>query len=150
MSIGKFNLEGRDALYATFAELPRTTQRNVLLRTLKAQTAKLAPIVQRGAPVLYGDLAESLIEGEHRSLTRRQKRMEKRGAGKFEATVHFGTADPAGFLNEFGTSEMPAQPFFRQVWEAEKYNMLRGIEQDLGPQIVAAAERIARKNARKG
>lgn len=146
----QFRLEGADGLYATFRELPRATKRNILMRILRQVIAPLADAVQSRAPYQTGELQEQQHTGPTTKLTRRQKRMERQDRGAFEAVLHFGTADPAGLMNEFGTINMAAQPYFRQEWEGRKVGMLREIGQELGPAIERSGERLRRKNARRG
>lgn len=137
-----FRMTGQRELYAKFAQLPKATQRNVLLRTLKEAIAPLAAAVTAKVPYLTGTLEEHQFTGETRQLTRRQKRMEQRAdRGQFVALVHFGTADPAGMMNEFGNAHQAPQPYFRQEWEARKVGLITTIGEILGPQIEAAAAR---------
>lgn len=138
-------MEGSEALYAVFRDLPKATKRNVMLRTLKAVIEPLANAVANKAPYSTGYLSAHQFVGEHRYLTRRQRRMERKEMGEFEATVHFGTADPAGMMNEFGNVHQAAQPYFRQEWEARKLKMVDDIGDTLGPQIEAAGLRAAKK-----
>lgn len=147
---GRFHLSGARALYATFAELPRTAQRQVLERTLREVITPFGEKVRAKTPVRFGFLRESETVGPYRKLNKRQKRIERQDRGKFEATMHFGTADPAGLMSEFGNAHMSAHPFFRAEWESSKFQMLHDIERTLGPQIIAGAQRIARKNGGRG
>ena len=138
-------MEGSERLYKVFAELPRATQRNVLLRTLKEVIEPLANAVANKAPYLTGYLSAHQFIGPDRMLTRRQRRMEREERGDFVAKVHFGTADPAGMMNEFGNAHQAAQPYFRQEWEARRMGMVTDIGDRLGPEIEAAAARIAKR-----
>lgn len=147
---GRFRLEGARALYATFSELPRSVQRNVLDRTLRGVAGPFTARVRARAPYFIGVLQEHTAQGPYRSLTSRQKRFERQDRGKFEATIHIGTADPAGMMNEFGNVNMSPQPYFRAEWEASKLALLRGIEQSLGGEIMAGAARVAKRSARRG
>lgn len=141
-----FRMEGSDKLYAVFRELPKATKRNVLLRTLKQVIEPLAHAVANKAPYLTGYLSGHMFTGVDRDLTRRQRRMEREEKGDFVVKVHFGTADPAGMMNEFGNAHQAAQPFFRQEWEARKHGMVDEIGAILGPEIESAGVRLAKKN----
>lgn len=144
-----FRMHGQRELYATFAALPKATKRNVLLRTLREVIAPLASAVTAKVPYLTGFLGAHQFTGETRQLTRRQRRAEQRAdAGTFTALIHFGTADPAGMMNEFGNANMSPQPYFRQEWEQRKMGLVDDIGKSLGPQIEAAGARLAKKGGR--
>lgn len=144
-----FRLDGADELYRTLGELTKPTQRNVLMRTLREDNAFgfLQAAVKANAPYEFGDLRQNLFMGTR--LTRRQRSMPVFDR-KATAEVHFGTADPAGFLNEFGLANNPLQPFFRPEWEGRKQSILASLGRTLGEQIVNAGVRAAKKKARSG
>lgn len=149
MQGGGFRLEGARELYATFAKLPRATQRNALMRVLKEAIEPLAFAVAQKAPYETGYLAAHQFTGPTSMLNKSQRKKERRDAGKFEAMIHFGTADPAGLMNEFGTINQAAQPFFRSEWESQKNAILREIQNSLGRQIEAAGRRYAKRLAKR-
>lgn len=142
-----FVLKGGPALYQTLGELTRPTQRNALMRTLKQEIQPLADAVKAATPVKFGDLEGSEIVGT--KLTKRQRSLDRRAAeGPATATLHFGTADPAGMMEEFGLGNNPIHSYFRPEWEARKMSILEGIGNTLGDEIVSAGVRAARRNAR--
>jgi hypothetical protein len=138
-------LQGVDELVKTFGELTRPTQRNALMRTLKQVIQPLADAVKSKAPHHFGDLEENLLVGTR--LTRRQAAMSRKHYdAKATAELHFGTADPAGFLNEFQLGHNArSAPFFRPEWESRKYSIRDDIARTLGSQIIAAGERAFRR-----
>lgn len=138
-----FRLDGVADVLKAFDSLTAATRRNTLMRVLRQEIKPLADAVKAKAPVKFGDLEESLITGT--KLTKRQASMRDR---KATAELHFGTADPAGFWNEFGLAGNPLQPFFRPEWEGRKMAILAGIGKTLGSEIVEAGARAGRKFAR--
>jgi hypothetical protein len=103
--------------------------------------------VKAGAPYKFGDLRENLSAGT--KLTRRQASMARQfGDPRSSAEIHFGTADPAGMMNEFGLGNNPVNPFFRREWEGSKSGILASIGRTLGDQITAAGVRAAKRRAR--
>lgn len=144
----EFRLDGGRAVLDTLADLPKPTRRNLLMRTMRTEIEPLAAAVRAKAPYLWGDLEQGLHIGPSSKLTRRQRGQDREIMGPNAAVLHFGTADPAGMMNEFGLGNNPPQPFFRSEWESRKMGILRGIGQTLGSQIEAAAARRARKLAR--
>jgi hypothetical protein len=138
-------IEGVDELIATFGELTKPTQRNTLKRTLKESIQPLADAVKVKAPVKWGDLEESLIVGT--KLTPHQARGSRAFIKSMDNyfELHFGTADPAGMMEEFGLGNSPLNPFFRPEWEARKWNIRDDIAKRLWSDIKAAGERAHRK-----
>jgi hypothetical protein len=144
-----FRLDGAEELIKTFGELTRPTQRNALLRTAKEAIEPLAAAVKARAPYEWGDLDENLLVGTR--LTRRQASMARSfGDKRSQVEVHFGTADPAGMMNEFqlGPHNKNSAPFFTPEWEGRKYKMRDDVGRILGEQIVSAGVRAARRRAR--
>lgn len=143
----RFGLEGADELIKTFDELTRPTQRNALMRTMRHEIKPLADAVKARAPYEWGDLEENLFVGTR--LTKRQASMARtHGDRRSQAELHFGTADPAGMMSEFGLGNNPVNPFFRPEWESRKRSIRDGIARRLGSEIVAAGVRAHRRRAR--
>lgn len=144
---GKLGLEGVPELIAALGTLTQATQRNQLRAVLKDEIKPLADDVIASAPYRYGDLKENLFIGTR--LTKRQRQMlpDK----PTTAEIHFGTADPAGMMEEFGLGpHNDPNPFFRPAWEARKLSILEGIRTNLGSRIMAAAARAKRKALKRG
>lgn len=145
--MGRRFLEGADELVHTFGELTKPTQRNALMRTMRAAIKPLADAVKARAPYEWGDLQENYFTGTR--LTKRQRSMAKQfGDPRSSAELHFGTADPAGMMSEFGLGNNPVQPHFRPEWEGRKHSIRDEIARTLGDQIVAAGVRAHRRRAR--
>lgn len=149
-----FKLEGGRELIQTLGELTKPTQRAMLMRNLRRAIKPLAEAVKAAAPYDWGDLQENLIVGTR--LVKRQREMNlfggksPAGFGFKDATaeLHFGTADPAGLMNEFGLGNNPVNPFFRPHWEGMKYSIRDEIAKTLGDDIVNAGVRAAKRRAR--
>lgn len=140
----KLGLEGAADMRAALRELPKVTRRAALRRILKKAIEPLAEAVQRNAPYRFGDLRENLTVGT--KLTRRQRSMNRDERG---TVLHFGTADPAGMMNEFGTRKQGPQPFFRSEWEGRKWSILEAIKRLLWDEIMSSVARFRRKAERR-
>lgn len=133
-------IEGLRELEAALANLPKATAKNVLRRVLKKAAAGTLADAQSKAPRDTGGLSKSIIMGVK---TRRH------GGGLFIGPSYKrGDSGRHGHLLEFGTVNMPAQPFMRPAWDANKDAALASITNDLGTEIDKAAKRAARKAAR--
>lgn len=138
-----FKLEGAEELLANLRKLTNATKRNQLRGVLKDAIAPLAQAVKARAPKRYGDLEKNLIVGT--KLTKRQRS----DATKSEVQIHFGTADPAGMMEEFQLAHnQSSTPFFRPEWEGQKRSILDFIGREMGMRIQRAADRADRKKAR--
>lgn len=139
-------VEGLSELNAALGELPKTTAKNVLKRTLLKPAKLIDDAASSMAPKLTGKLQISIITGT--KLTRRQRSSAYK-AGTFGVVeVHVGTALSRGLFQEFGTVKMPAHPFMRPAWEANKMKALAIIKTELGTEIEKAATRLAKKRAK--
>jgi HK97 gp10 family phage protein len=142
--VATFKIEGLRELDQALAQLPKATQRNTLNRVLKKAATPTLDRMAGGAPVLTGDLRESVIMGPSSKLTGRQKRDAKR-EGKHLAEIHVGTSNPAGQFQEFGTFKDSPQPFATPAWEETKDRALETIKADLGAEIEKSAARLRKK-----
>ncbi len=130
-------------MIANLRKLTKATRRNQLRRVLKDAIEPLAKAVVARAPERYGDLKKNLVVGT--KLTKRQKQI----SGKSEVQLHFGTADPAGMMEEFGlANNRDSSPFFRPEWESRKRGIQTFIGQNLWVLVKNAADRAERKKAR--
>ena len=143
----KVKVEGLREVQKALRELPKkSTRRNTLKRVAFRRLEPVARAMRGNVPIEQGFLQESIDVST--KLSRAQKR-EHRKQDDVEVFVGPGP-DPAAHLQEFGSSQHPAQPFARPAWDREKRGVLRGIENDLWAEIQTAAERAARKAARAG
>src|SRR5690606_8675852 len=98
-------------------------------------------------PVDKGHLKKSVTVGTR--LAKSQRKAAKQDNSEGDVMMHLGPGqDPAAHLQEFGSSQHPAQPFMRPSWDQNKDAVLDGIADDLWKEIDKAAQRLARKAAR--
>lgn len=124
----------------------KATQKNILVRTLKAAAKPIDDMASSLAPVETGKLQISVITGT--VLTSRQRGSAYKAGKLGVAEVHVGTALSRGLFQEFGTVKMGAQPFMRPAWDANKQRAEEIIASQLWIEIKKAAERAARKAAK--
>jgi HK97 gp10 family phage protein len=139
-------IEGFEELEAALRELgdAKAIKRTIKAALLEAAepTAKMARSL---APRKTGDLAEGVDVST--TLSRRQKSGRGghvRARGRFDpfaAFVYIGA-------HPMGPGAMPAKPFMRPAWEANKMQILRDFQKYLWVTIEMEAKRIARRQAR--
>lgn len=141
-------VEGLRDLEKSLAELPKSTGKAVLRKILKKAGQPIAKRANELAPndeTTQGGLSESYVVST--KLNRRQARIQRR-AGKASVEMYVGTNDPAGLQQEFGNQNHGPQSHFRPAWDAHKMGALDIIKDNLGDEIMAAARRLAAKQAR--
>lgn len=151
MAKGSVKISGLRELDAALAQLPKATGRAVLRRVLKDAGEPIARAARAKAPVLTGDLRESV------EVSQKLARSQKSGGAKMTANgfrsdsknyvemfVGPGT-NPQAITQEFGTFKEPAQPFMRPAWDGQRDTALNLIANTLGPEIERAAARLAKK-----
>jgi HK97 gp10 family phage protein len=126
----------------------KATQKNVLRRALLKAAKPIDDQASALAPRDTGKLEISVITGTQ--LTRRQRSSAYKAGKLGVVEVHVGTALSRGLFQEFGTYKMPAQPFMRPAWDANKDKAESIIATELWVEIRKAAERAARKRAKAG
>lgn len=112
---GEFIISGGEALAAALAEIPKAMEKKILARAMRDAAKPMLDDAKRLAPVLTGQLRKSI---KIRSIKRNRKgrvgvviSTEK---GFFKGETFYGA-----FL-EFGTKKLPARPFIRPAFEANK------------------------------
>lgn len=138
-------VEGLRELERALAQLPKATGKNVLKRTLMKAGQPIEVAAEAQAPELRGHLKRSISTST--KLTKRQK-SQHRKQSTVEVFVGAGGL-PQAHLQEFGTVDHPPQPFLRPAWDANKMRALESIKGDLWAEIKKAAERLARKAAKR-
>lgn len=124
----------------------KATQKNILVRTLKKAAKPIDDQASALAPVDTGKLQVSVITG---TLLTRSQRGSLYKAGRLGvAEVHVGTELSRGLFQEFGTYKMPASPFMRPAWDANKSKAESIIATELWVEIRKATDRAARKAAK--
>lgn len=142
----RVKIEGLKEVQKALRELPKSTAKNVMRRILRARAQPIADAAKDRVPVAQGDLKNSIAVST--KLSRRQK-AKHRKANPHDVEVFVGPGThPQAHMQEFGTSQFPAQPFMRPAWDSERKNVLTGIAGDLWKEIGKAAQRLARKAQR--
>lgn len=140
-------VEGLAGLNAALAEVgKKATQKNLLVRTLKQIAKPIDDQASALAPKDTGKLQISVITGTQ--LTRRQRSSAYKAGTYGVAEVHVGTALSRGLFQEFGTYKMPAHPFMRPAWDANKEKALVSFSGIMWEELRKTAERAARKSAK--
>lgn len=146
---------GLRELERALTELPKATAKNTVRRVSKKALEPFLASVKAKAPT--GDpvdtpqrppnmLRDSYLIGT--KLTPSQAKKARR-EGKHFTEVYAGTADPIGIFQEFGTVNHPPQPHARPAWDETKDEALVIFSNDLGGEIEKAANRLAKKRARR-
>jgi HK97 gp10 family phage protein len=137
-------VEGLSDLLEALQELPKATQSNVVRRVLLAAGEPIERAAEALAPHMTGALERSIETGT--KLSKRQRALHKKES-KIEIFVGAGALVQA-ITQEFGTAEHGAQPFMRPAWASTKMRALEIVKNQLGEEIMKAAQRAARKAAR--
>ena len=150
-------------------ELPRATQRNVLVRVLKRRAKPMHAAAQANAPERTGGLRKSIVVGtriknqagkaEYAAAMRAglgkaaavQALRDARRAstGDAVAIVYVGSTSPLAHLTEWGSAHNQAVGWMRAAYDAHARAAFEGIEADILTEIQKAAERRAARAARK-
>lgn len=159
-------LSGFKEVQAALAELPKATNKNVVKRAMIEAAQPMADDMKAKAPRHKGAIIEGIsvtpkIVSSQASDSRKPGREEVRvfvGANYQKGTPGYA---PHAHLAEFGTGprvtkdgrstgQMPAHPFTRPAYDADKQGFIERFSAALWVQIDKARARIARKNARLG
>lgn len=163
----QMDIIGAEELEAALRELAREAGSRTMNRTMERALMKAGqPVVDharrlapRGKETGKPHMADKIRIST--SLSRRQRRLQgfgNRWHGVAKVYIGAGPRGPA-VLAEFGTGprqwktgkstgSMPAQPFMRPAWEANKFKVLRDFSRILWVEIEKAAKRARRRKAR--
>jgi len=146
-------VKGLRDLDRALGELPKSTAKSVLRRTLLKAGEPLADEMRNLAPDDPGtsgsDLKSSIAVGT--KLSSRQAKLHRR---QFKDDKAFAEAfvgpgpDPAAWNQEFGNVNHGPQSFARPAWDGKQREVLEIIKTETWKEIEKAAARLARKNAR--
>lgn len=139
-----FKVEGLAELDRQLAELSQSAGKGVLRRAGRAGLAPFDQAWRAKAPKLSGDLVES--GGVGSKLTRRVRKSVER-ENSVEVFAGPG-ANPQAWQQEVGNHHHVAQPFVRPAWAETKEQALEIVRTVLGAEIMKAAKRKARKEAK--
>jgi HK97 gp10 family phage protein len=139
-----FKVDGLAACEEALADLPKATNRNVLKRALFAAGAPVEVAARARAPRLTGHLQRRIAVST--KLSRRQRKAAAK-ASAVEVYVGAGPL-PHAHLQEFGTADMPPQPFLRPAVDAQGRRMIEEFRDTLQAEVKKAMARHERKAAR--
>lgn len=128
------------------SELPKSMSKTVLRNALKKAAAPIRDAAEAGAPVGDGALKDSF-----KIDTKRGGRRPKSRSGVY---VFTGSTAPHSWIVEHGTGpryhengkyvgQMPARPFFRNAWDANKGKAFGILVKEIGNEFMKAAKRLA-------
>lgn len=140
----KFTVTGFEGVDKALTELKKSTAKNVARRVLTNALKPVEEMAKRLAPVDEGDLRDSITTGT--KLAGAAKKEARRTRAADGVTVYTGTSNRNGVAREFGSIRSAPQPFMRPAWEANKLRVLNDIQQNMGGEIMKAAQRAGRKN----
>jgi HK97 gp10 family phage protein len=144
-------IEGLREMDAALGELSKAVAKNTLIRVGKAALEPMADVARGLAPddpeTGGNDLKHSITVGT--KLNARQKRLAKKEPKHF-ATVHMGTADPAGVPQEFGTVNHGPQSFMRPAFQQEAQSTIERVAKGLKPEIDKSVSRARAKALKRG
>lgn len=126
------------------------TRRAVARRALKQAADPMRAEIEALAPEDEGVLKSAIAVGTRANFGRRKSKAQREQFG--DVVEVFIGIDPAketaqdkvvaySIFVERGTSDTPAQPYFRPGWERDKLQALERIKAFLGPEIEKAAAR---------
>lgn len=112
---GTIDIRGAEELAAALQELGKAMEKKILRSAMRQAATIILEDAKRRAPVLTGQLRKSL-------RIRAIKRTRKGQVGVVISTSKgfFKGDDFYGGFHEFGTKKMPARPFIRPAFEANK------------------------------
>lgn len=163
MNGGSIRVEGLAELEKALFDLGSTsTARRVGQRALVEGAAPMVAAIQALAPKDQGDLVQSIkiqpstrnrskdtaeaVIGIDSSVQPPVMVTRKRGKGTYRDPGVSGVA----VLQEFGDSQMAANPFMRPGFDATAAGVIINIGRYLGPEIEKSAARLARRRAKAG
>lgn len=164
--VATFKLEGFKELDRALGELPKRTGKNALRRTLRKAAEPILGEMKSAAPKDTGRMVSKIAESGKLTANERNgdvaefigigedgQKVFGKQAARNAVTIHVGATgkkqnSPVPMWVEFGTAEMPANPFMRPAWESNKNKALNIIKVELKGEIEKAAKRYAKKLAK--
>lgn len=142
----RVKVEGLKEIAEALGDLPKATAKNVMRRVMVKRAEPIAEKARSLVPVEEGHLKASIHVATR--LSRRQRKLRrKRHKDDVDVFVGPGT-DPAAHLQEYGSSQHPAQPFMRPTFDATANVFVEGIKEDMWAEIKKALARIEKKRAK--
>lgn len=167
----KYRVDGLKELDKALGELPKSTGRNVLKRTLIKAGAPMAEAASLHAPRRTGALQHEIVistkvknnagkaeysaamaaglgKGAARAALISARRSASESASFAEVYIGPTTKAFYGMFQEFGTSHNAAKPFLRPAFDENVQRVLDAIRDTLAAEIEKTRARLARKAAR--
>lgn len=155
----KLKIEGAGDIERALGQLARGTAKGVGRRAMKKALKPVADMAEATSPFTV-KVTSKLAKSQYRSAA------GDRGRSKVVLYVGpvrpDGSVLPHGHLYEFGTAPrfhrksgksvgaMPARPFMRPAWDANRAQVLATLKRELWTEIEKTMERARRKAARAG
>lgn len=163
--VEKVGIRGLDELKKTFLALPAELGEKVVRGGLRAAAKPIRDEARANAPVLKkpdprrkpGVVQKAISVRKSKQdkygvyvgikpLGAKQIKSFKQGGGKSSENPD----DPFYWIfSEFGTVNMPADPFMRPAYESKKYEALKNFEDYAQKRTVKVAEKLARDKGMK-
>ena len=155
----KMKIEGAGDIERALGQLARGTAKGVGRRAMKKALKPVADMADATSPFTVKVTSK---------LTPRQARGARRDRGRSKVVMYVGPVQPDGngaphaHLYEFGTGPrvqastgrfvgaMPARPFMRPAWDANRAQVLATLKREIWTEIEKTMERARRKAARAG
>ena len=146
-----FKLEGfRELERALGEDLPRATAKGVLTRTGKKAMKPLEARMAELAPVDEGKYRDSFATKKVKASRGSNGRYARSSGVEIASGPTGKQGGGVGSWQERGTVNMPANPHIRPAVDEKGLEVIQSVRDTLATEIRKSAERIARKNARKG
>jgi len=137
-----FRIDGLKVLDQALGEFKASTAKNILRRVGRTALEPLDAAWRARAPHLTGALEAS--GGVGSKLTRSQREAQERES--FVEVFAGPGPNPQAIQQEFGNATQPPQPYFRPAWEETRDQVLEGVVQGLGEEILKTARRVGRRS----
>lgn len=136
------HIEGMKEAREALQELAKATQTNIGKRALNAPADVFVFGIKARTPVSSDP--RNPTKGSLRDAMRKGKSSVKKGSARLDLI----NDDIASVPNEFGTSKMAAQPFFRRGIDANREAAAMAMAEAIKMEVDVAVQRAARKGAK--
>lgn len=163
------NITGAAETIKALEGLKKSTARGVLERVLKRAAKPIETAAKAAAPVLTGELRQSIStkiirnsagkrayaqtmaaggDSADAALAARAANKAAAGAG-LSAVARVSATAPHAFLVEVGTINAPAQPYLGPAFRGKRAAALSDIKAEIKKEVAATARRVAARAAKK-
>lgn len=141
----RMQMVGGKELDRALKELPKAMQKSTLVSAMRKAAQPVLKDARARAPVgATGNLKKSLAIGT--KLTGRQAKGRSRA--KSIPQIFIGARWPTGahaHIIEFGRAGVPARPFLRPAWDANKERVLKSLRGEVWKVLAKKARQLAAK-----